>query len=508
MPIELYGRATSMQRALTIFLIVVAVPVTHAQGAQDSRDRNEVVQKAWAIVISALDVPNLQEQAAAVSALSAVDVPRALELVERVARGAEPSLRSTALWYLPANARNPRVLISEALKDSDVEVRRRAIEVIARFRDPQMLPLLQDVILSGDPDTLESAVSSARRLGPMAFGALLESVDKGGQRTREAAIRGIDWIVSEDDPSTAADNVEALRRLRPERVLIKALDDNSSAVRAFAALILARLRNGAGADELVRMSEASDPKFGTIVSRHYAMAALHVLGRPGYLAALAKALEHLEQRVRLDAAMALRSFAHPSMDQTWYATWRGTSPDDVRYWAFRGLVVLRGGDRELLHAGLVDRDRSIRLRAAEALLAHGSDPAAVQTLEALALEPSTRLLALSFLSTKGDPVRTAMVARSLLPDADDLVRMRSGHGYDPEYRLIVVNTLGAVRDSEAITALAALFGSDSTLNSYVARALVAIGDDGAGRALVRTMDSTHSTARIHAAAGVISVYGR
>src|SRR5262245_45677329 len=496
-----------MQRALGIFLIVLAVTVTHAQDAQDSLDRTDAVQKAWAIVTSALDAPTLQDRVAAVSALSAVDDPRALELVERAAGGADPSLRRTALWYLPTNARNPQVLISAALKDSDLEVRRRAIDAIARFRDPQMLPLLQDVILSGDPDTLEWAVGSARRLGPMAFGVLLDGVDNHDQRTREAALRVIDLIVS-DDPSSAADKLEALRQLRPERVLIKALDDNSGAVRGLAALLLARLGNTAGASELVRVSEASDPKFGTRVSRHYAMAALHVLGRPGYLAALAKALEHPEQRVRLDAAFAMRSFAQPSMEKIWYATWRGTSPDDVRYSAFLGLVTLRGGDRELLHAGLVDRDRDIRLQAASALLTHGYDPAAVEALEALAMERPTRLLALSVLRTKGDPVTTAIVARSLLPDSDALVRMRSGHEYDPEYRLVVVNTLGAVRDFEAIPALAALFGPDWTLNSYVARALVAIGDDRAGRALVRTMDSPHSTARIHAAGGVISLYGR
>jgi len=498
-----------MQRTLGIFLIVLGASVMHAQDRQDPLDRNAAVQKAWAIVTAALNAPNLQEQVAAVSALSAADVPAALELVERVARIGELPLRRTALWYLPANARNPGVVISEALKASDLELRRRAIEAIARFGDPQMLPLLRDVILRGDPDTLEWAVGSARRLGPMAFGALLDGVEKGGQPTREAAIRSIDWTVSEDDPSTAARNLEALQRIGPERVLIKALDDNSSAVRAFAALLLARLRNTAGADELVRMSDASDPKFGTIVSRHYAMAALHVLGRPGYLAALMKALQDPEPRVRVDAAVAMRSFAHPSMQEALDATWRATSPDDVaRYWAFRGLLALRSDDGELLHAGLVDRDRGIRLLAAEGLLAHGADPAAVQTLEALALEPSTRLLALGLLSRNGDPTRTAIVARSLLPDADDLARMRSGHEYDPEYRLAVVHTLGTVRDSAAVTPLAALFGPDWTLNSYVARALVAIGDDGAGRALVRTMDSPYSMARIHAAGGVISLYGR
>src|SRR5688572_4267616 len=128
---QLHRRATSMQRASVLFLIVLGVPVTHARNTQDPLDRNEAVQKAWAIVTSAMDAPNLQEQAAAVSALSAADVPHALGLVERVAQRGEPSLRSTALWYLPTNAGNPRELISEALKESDLELRRRAIDAIA-----------------------------------------------------------------------------------------------------------------------------------------------------------------------------------------------------------------------------------------------------------------------------------------------------------------------------------------------------------------------------------------
>jgi HEAT repeat protein len=495
------------RRGLAVALVLLGVSA-HAQDKPDPFDPAIAVQKAWTILTAALDAANLQEQAAAVSALSAVDLPRALELVERVAQQAEPPLRSVALWYLPTNARNSRALISESLKHSDLAVRRRAIDLIARFRAPEMLPLLRDVILSGDPDTLEWAISSARRLGPMAFGVLLEGVDQGGQRTREAAIRGVEWIVSEDDPSTAADNLDALRRLRPEGVLLEALKDSSSAVRAFAALLLARLRHAAAADELVRMSEASDPKFGTIVSRHYAMAGLHVLGRPGYLAVLAKALEHPEQRVRQDAAMAMRSFAHPSMDEIWNATWQGASPDDVRYWAFRGLIAVRDADGELLRAGLMDRYPGIRLRAAERLLALGSDASAVETLERLAMEIPTRMLSLGLLSTKGDPRRTAAVARSLLPNADDLTRMRSGHAYDPAYWLIVVHTLGVVRDTEAVAALASFFGPDSTLNSYVSRALVAIGGDEAGRVLVRTMDSPHGAGRIHAAGGVINLYGR
>ena len=125
-------------------------------------------------------------------------------------------------------------------------------------------------------------------------------------------------------------------------------------------------------------------------------------------------------------------------------------------------------------------------------------------------EPATRN-ALSILATKGNPRRTAVLARSLLPtSADDLARMRSGHVYDPEYRLIAVYALEVVRDREAVTLLDAVLtlGPDLELPFRVVRALVGIGDDAARRALVRAMDSPHSVVRLHAAGGVISLYAR
>ena len=76
--------------------------------------------------------------------------------------------------------------------------------------------------------------------------------------------------------------------------------------------------------------------------------------------------------------------------------------------------------------------------------------------------------------------------------------MRSGNYYDPEYRLTVVQTLGVVRDIEAVPALVALFGRDLPLNSAIARALVTIGDDTDRRALVQMMDNPQSPVKIDA----------
>jgi hypothetical protein len=103
------------------------------------------------------------------------------------------------------------------------------------------------------------------------------------------------------------------------------------------------------------------------------------------------------------------------------------------------------------------------------------------------------------------------VARALLlKSGADLSRMGEGHTYDPEYVLAAIHTLEVAQDREAVPPLGVLFGPDHTLNHRVARALVAIGsvDAAAGRVLVQAMDSPHSTARIHAAAGVINLYSR
>jgi HEAT repeat protein len=466
-----------------------------------------VVPKAWAILTSALEGSDPFDRHAAVMALADAGTPRSLDLIERIARAESHPLRGVAVSSLPGADTTYLEIVADALQDPDLETRRYAIAQLGRIRDPRTLPLLQRVMLIGDADTIEFAVAAARLLGPSALGVLLHSIEMGPERSREPAVRCIEWLVS---GSEASDNRDALRRLRPERILVRALNDSNGQVRVYAALILARLGDAAGADELVHVSQASDRKLGTITSSHVAMAALHALGRRGYLPLLTAALQSPDRRVRLDAAFAMRSFPHPSMRDAWNAVWRGTS--DVRYQAFDGLVAIRRStDIGLLRAGLVDRDPYIRLRAGESLLAVISDPDSVRTLERLAAQRGTRARALNLLAQKGDPLRTGIVARSLLPKStEDLSRMRSGHVYDPEYVLSAIHALEIVQDREAVPALSTLFGPDHTLNHRVARALVAIGrvDAEAGRILVRAMEGPHSTARIHVAGGVINIYSR
>ena len=364
-----------MRKASVAGLIALAMSVTHAQDSPDPFDPAAAVSKAWALLTSPLESSAQSDQVAAILALAGTDTARARDVIERIARDKSHPLRSVAISSLPTKDATYLAVVADALQDPDLRTRRSAIGRLGWIRDPRALPLLQSVILSGDADSIEAAVSSARRLGPLAFGILLHSVESGAERSREPALRCIEWLLS---GSKAVDNLDALRRLRPERILVRALDDSNSLVRTFAALILARLDDGAGADELIRVSES--PKLGTIVSRHVAMAALHKLGKPGYLALLTAALQNADPRVRMDAAFAMQSFPHPSMRNAWNAAWRGTSdvrydPDDVLV-AIHTLELVK--DREAVPAlgALFGSDQTLNLCVARALVAIGEHDAA------------------------------------------------------------------------------------------------------------------------------------
>jgi HEAT repeat protein len=494
--------------ALTAALIVLAVHVPYARQA-DLSDPASAVRRGWAILTSTLESGSVPEQAAAVRALVTNDTPRAIDLLDRILRNTSHPLRGSLIGMMPS-PQSMLPLLAEAVRDRDLEVRRSAIQQLGRIKDPRALDLLQDVILQNDAETVDYAVGSAELQGSAAFGVLLHVLDTGGERSRDSAARTLNVLIDGSLRPRSAENLAALGVLRPERVLTKALGDGNANVRGFAALILARRGDAAAAEQLIRMVEAPDPRAGTIASRHHAMAALNMLGRPGYVAPLTAALASSDERVRLDAAHAMRSFAHPSLRDALNAVWRSGPFSDVRSWAFESLLAIDPDDLALLRAGLVDSDAGIQFKAAERLLARGHDPASIGVLERLVAETGVRVVPLSILSTKGDPVRIAALARSLLPrSADELALMRGTfNSYDPGRWLAVVFTLETLKDREAVPALASLldWGADPELSYRVVRALVAINDEESRRILVRALDSPRSAARIAAAGGVLSVF--
>jgi HEAT repeat protein len=293
-------------------LMAFSMSAAHAQDRPDLFDPAVAVPKAWAILTSAIESSAPLDRHAAVRAFADAGTPRALDVIERIARDKSHRLRGVAVFSLPNPDATYLAIVADALEDPDLQTRRYAIEQLGRIHDPATLPLLERVILSGDADTIEFAVGSARLSGPLAFGVLLHSVETGPERSREPAIRCIELLLSGSEATT---NLETLRRLRPEGILVRALNDSNRLVRTFAALILARLGDAAGADELVRTAGAADGRLGTISSSYTAMAALHALGRPGHLALLTAALQGADRRVRLDAAFVPASLDARRMER-------------------------------------------------------------------------------------------------------------------------------------------------------------------------------------------------
>jgi HEAT repeat protein len=494
-----------MRRELSAVLILSGFScVLSAQGKVDPYAPGVAVPKAWSLLTSALNATDLQEQLATVSSLTIADTPRAQDLLEALAwTGTEP-VRSTALWYLPtSSSRDYLLLVAGALHDPDLSVRRVAIQRLAHFHDDRALTLLRDMIARSDDDTIDYTVNTARNLGSSGIGVLLKGVESAENRVALASMTAIEVLIDPAISSAAPDHLVALRNHRPEALFIKALQREHRDVRLLAALILARLGSDAGFPELLGAAESSDRKFGTILSTHRAMAALHLLGRGVYLASLSAALRNPEQRVRADAAAALKSFPHASTISLWEEVWQGRS--DLRYQAFEALIRRQEvPDLKLLREGLGDFNLYIRLSAAEGLLALGLDAEALDVVEQLAFWPETRIRALQLLNGREATVRTARLARALLPLAiEDDAQQR---GYDAGSRYSVVSILELAQDREAVAALGTLLGPDRTMNYRVVRALVAIGGDAARETLVRAMDSPNGATRALAAGGVIRVY--
>jgi HEAT repeat protein len=485
------------------------VTVVHrGDGAQDTLDlsnRAAVTSKAWEILTAALETDGSRDQGMALRALAVTRSPRARALLNNVAANGSPPARLVTLWYLPGELAD-LPLMTRALQDSDLAVRQRGIDVLARVRDARSLPPLLNIVRGGDHDLASRAIASAGRLTPLSLSMLMECIDTCRDPVRARAALEVFVQLDPDLRSrTATVNLNTFRGLEAEPALVRALDDSNSDLRVAAAFTLARLGNPAGVDELIRVRSEGKPR--NAFSKQRAAAALIVLGRQEYLPFLVTSLSDSDVQVGWDTAYAMRSFPHASMRQVLNATWHGTS--EIRYGAFYALLGAGGStDRAVLSEGLRDADANIRFIAAEARLALGSDRASLDTLERLALDhPGTRGRALSLLSTKGDRRRTAAVARALLPRSGEDLGM-SSQIYDPESRLAAVSALETVRDRQAVPALATLFAMDPELNARVSSALAAIGDDAARRALVQAMGAADSGIRIAAAGGVIRAYER
>ena len=336
-------------------LVALAVCGPRAQDVAVPPDREAAVQRAWRLLTTALESGNLDEQRVAIVALSRAGTPRALSLVESVARTGSSSTRRVALAVLPEQP-SYLPLLTEGFQDQDDDTRRVVIHKLGQVRDPRSVLLLQDILMAGDPALVESVSSSIRALAPLSLPALLQCLATCAELARQKAAITLHVMLAPVFPhEDARGNFEAFRRLSSEPVLVKCLDDPHPDVRLSAALVLARLGNPAGVDELVRATR--DARSSSVLSKYVAMAALNALGRPGYLAPLVTGLSDAERAVRSDAAFGMRAFPHPSLYGAVMSVWRATSD----FPAFIVLLSLGGStDRALLRDALANKDPAVR----------------------------------------------------------------------------------------------------------------------------------------------------
>ena len=203
----LHSRGWQPRTSVLAGLIVLSLSRLNAQDHPDGFSPAVAVPKAWALLTSAIEGGTPQDQAAAVLALAAAGTLRARDVVERVARDGPGPARSVAIRSLPNADSRYLPLLADALQDEDVEVRRSALDLLGSIRDPGTLALLQPVILEGDDDTIEWAVSCARRLGPLAFNALLRGwtrENSGSMNPRSAVLRGFCRTARHPDSPTTS----------------------------------------------------------------------------------------------------------------------------------------------------------------------------------------------------------------------------------------------------------------------------------------------------------------
>ncbi len=148
------------RKASVTALMMLSMSVAYAQDRPDLFNPAVAVPKAWAILTTAIEARDPLDRHAAVRAFADAGTPRALDVIERIARDKSHPLRGVAVFSLPNVDATYLAIVADALQDPDLETRRYAIEQLGRIRDPGTLSLVQRVIFSGDADTTEFAVFS------------------------------------------------------------------------------------------------------------------------------------------------------------------------------------------------------------------------------------------------------------------------------------------------------------------------------------------------------------
>ncbi len=148
-------------------VMALSLSVGHAQDRPDLFDAAVALPKAWAILTTAIEAGEPLDRHGAVTAFADAGTPRALDVIERIARDKSHPLRGVAVLSLPNTDATYLAIVADALQDPDLATRRYAIEQLGRIGDPATLPHLQGVMLSGDAATIIAWLARSSRLAAL-----------------------------------------------------------------------------------------------------------------------------------------------------------------------------------------------------------------------------------------------------------------------------------------------------------------------------------------------------
>lgn len=214
--------------------------------------------------------------------------------------------------------------LTEALKDSDAEVRKSAMQALARFR----VPAAYDAFVMGLKDSdAEVRQQAAFALSQLRDGRATDAL-VGALKDSDAEVR-----------QQAAFALSQLRDPRAVPALTSALKDQDDEVREQALFALAQIRDPSAVPALT--TALSDPKPNV---RQQAAFALSQLGDEKAVPALIGALKDKDAEVREHAAFALSQIGGESAIEPLTALLKDPA-SEVRQQAIFALSQLAGGER-------------------------------------------------------------------------------------------------------------------------------------------------------------------
>ncbi|MDB9388431.1 HEAT repeat domain-containing protein [Microcystis aeruginosa] len=285
--------------------------------------------------------------------------------------------------------------LSQALKDSDEDVRGNAVEALGKIGTETAIAGLLKALEESNKDVRWKAAFALGKIGSeTAIPGLLKALKDSDKDVRsnavvalckigsETAIAGLFKVLEHSDKDVRSNAVVALGKIRSETAiagLLKALEDSNQYVRGNAAFALCKIGSETAIGGLLKALEDSDGDF----FRWKAAEALGNISSETAIGGLLKALEDSNVFVRRYAAEALGKIGSETAIPELLKALE-ESNKDVRVYAALALGKI-GSETAIggLLKALEDSDNDVRGKAAEALGKIGSETAIAGLLKAL-----------------------------------------------------------------------------------------------------------------------------